>query len=93
MKQWKALISEVVKSLVGIDPKVKAEYQRPLGDDSGTVDIFLDKEVDIEDAIRALRNVCKAWGCVTDSDTNSKDASFRLNIEGDFTQKQIRKKM
>ena len=92
MKQWKALASAVVEVLSVLDPNVKTEYQRPIGDESGSMDIFLNDEVDQEDAIRKLKGVCNEWGCVTDSETNSGKASFRLNIEGDFTQKQLRKK-
>ncbi|MBO5019891.1 MAG: hypothetical protein J6D52_04420 [Clostridia bacterium] len=93
MKHWKALVSAVLKVLrEKVDTNAKAEYQRPIGDESGSVDITISEDVDQEDAVRALKDVCKEWGCVPDSDTNSKDASFRLNIEGDFTQKQLRNK-
>ena len=92
MKQWKALVGAVVKVLrEKVDPNAKAEYQKPYADESGSVDIFVNENVDISDALSALAGICKEWGCVSDSDTNSKDASFRLNIDGDFTKKQLRK--
>lgn len=93
MKQWKSLVSAIVKVLrEKVDPNAKAEYQKPYADEAGSVDVTVGEDVDISDAISALAGICKEWGCETDSDTNSKDASFRLNIEGDFTKKQLRNK-
>lgn len=92
MRNWNSLISIIKKVLKNLDPNVDAQYQRPIGDESGSVDVFISSEVETDDATRALKGVCKDWGCVIDSETNSKDASFRLNIEGDFTKKQLRKK-
>lgn len=88
MKQWRTLLKALYGVLRPIDPSVKLEYQRPVGDESGTVDVKLDTETDIDDALRALKKIEPEWGFQTDGETNSKDATFRINLEDDFKKSQ-----
>lgn len=90
MKQWKILLKVLRAAISPIDPKVELEYQRPVGDESGSVDVKLDPDTDVDAVLGALKKVEPDWGWQTDGETNSKDATFRINLENDFKASQLK---
>lgn len=87
MRNWRTFLKAIYTVLRPLDPAVKLEYQPPVGDESSSVDVYLSEESDHEDAVDALKNIKKEWGCVTDAETNDRNASFRINVENDFKRK------
>lgn len=84
MRNWRTFLKAIYTVLRPLDPDVKLEYQPPVGDESSSVDVFMDENIDQQEAVDALKGIKKEWGCVTDADTNSPKASFRINVENDF---------
>lgn len=89
MKNWASVISDVLKAIRQLDPAGKAEYQRPFSDgEAGSVDVFVDNDnIEVDDLNRVLRPVLDKWGGELDSDTNSGDATLRINLPGDVHRK------